>query len=84
VGLIFGAKERGYNWFLLWSLDFTIPDAPESKRAPCSQNLSVFRGGEWFTTFPLSFEGEGDNRGEVNKQPLPLDKGKGKRGAASL
>jgi len=43
-----------------------------------------------FSTFPLSFEGEGDIRGEVDKHPLPLDKGKGvkgdriKRGDASL
>jgi len=28
----------------------------------------------------LSFKGEGDSRGEVDKQPLPLDKGKGIKG----
>jgi len=32
---------------------------------------------------PLSFKGEGDTRGEVDKQPSP-SLGKGKRGGASL
>ncbi len=32
------------------------------------------------STFPLSFKGEGDNRGEIDKHPLPLIKGKGIKG----
>ena len=44
-----------------------------------------FRGSEWFTTLvPLSFAGEGDTGGEVNKQPLPLVKGKGGNGQCLL
>ncbi len=44
----------------------------------CSPNPSVFSGWSMVcSTFPLSFEGEGDNRGEVDKQSLPLGKGKG-------
>ena len=31
---------------------------------------ALFQGGEWFDTSALSFKGEGDNRGEVDKQVL--------------
>jgi len=44
---------------------------------------AFFRGGNGSYT-PLSFEGEGDTRGEVDKQPLPLTKGKGVQGIKGI
>ena len=43
---------------------FTITDAPESKSRRFSGVVNSLRVGV-VATFPLSFEGEGDNRGEV-------------------
>ena len=44
------------------SMNFTITDAPESKSGCFPRVVNGF-----FCIFPLSFKGEGDNRGEVDK-----------------